>query len=229
MATHYDASHKMSDLASNHYPILLVMSRFGIGLGFGEKSIAQVCEEHNVDTTTFLIVINILINNSDVTNYDIDTVSPSALMAFLQRSHEYFLTYRLPGIRKDLIEVLDKSHNSLNDAVLRYFDEYVYEVNKHMKYEERKVFPYVKSLIVGKRDGKYNIDIFRRHHDQIDVKLKEFKQILIKYYPTCGTNELNSVLFDIFNCEIDLVNHSKIEDDLFIPAIFKLERKTPSK
>lgn len=223
MAQQYNANHKMSDLATNNYKILLVLSRFGIGLGFGEKTISEVCEDNNVDTVTFLAVINMLVDDTNVSEQTILDVSPEALLKFLKCSHDYFLDYRLPGIRKDLVEVLDKSHNSLNEAVLRYFDEYAGEVNKHMKYEERKVFPYVKALLKGNYDGKYNIDIFRRHHDQIELKLSEFKHILIKYYPTTGTNELNSVLFDIFNCENDLANHSKIEDNLFIPAILKLE------
>ncbi len=223
MAEHYSASHKMSDLATNNYRMLLVMSRFGIGLGFGEKSIAQVCDDHGVDIDTFLAVINMLVDDGHVTDSMVNQVNPQALMDFLKRSHDYFLQYRLPGIRKDLVEVLDKSQNSLNEAVLKYFDEYAGEVNKHMKYEERKVFPYVAALVSGRYEGKYSIDIFRRHHDQIELKLTEFKQILIKYYPASGTNELNNVLFDIFNCENDLANHSKIEDNLFIPAIVKLE------
>ena len=49
------------------------------------------------------------------------------------------------------------------------------------------------------------------------------KNILIKYYPASSSNELNSVLFDIFTCEQDLASHNYIEDYLFIPVIQKLE------
>ncbi len=55
----YTPSHKMSDLATPHFRILLVLNRFGIGLGFGEKTIAEVCNENNVDVETFLAVANI--------------------------------------------------------------------------------------------------------------------------------------------------------------------------
>lgn len=219
----YTALHKMSDLATNNYRILLVLSRFGIGLGFGDKTITEVCQENNVDTDTFLAVVNMLLDKErEYVNPDI---SIETLTIYLHQSHEYFLNFRLPGIREDLIKVLDKTQTELNDAVLRYFDEYVEEVRKHMTYEEKKVFPYVRALINKKNDGKYNIDIFRKHHDQVELKLKEFKQILIKYYPVRGTNELNSVLFDIFNCEYDLASHNTIEDKLFVPAILDLESK----
>ena len=225
----YLPSHKMSDLATVHFRILLVLSRFGIGLGFGEKTIAEVCNENNVDVETFLAIVNLLLLGENVSGKNISNISPEALISYLQRSHEYFLEFKLPGIRRELESVLKCNKNSLNNAVLNYFDEYVEEVRKHMTYEEIKVFPYIRDLISGKNNRKYNIDIFRRHHDQIEYRLKEFKQILIKYYPIKESNELNNVLFDIFNCEYDLASHNEIENQLLIPSILELEQKSRQK
>lgn len=226
---HYTAAHKMSDLAVNNYRILLVLSRFGIGLGFGDKTIAEVCEEYGVDTPTFLAVTHILLSENKMTAANIDAISPEVLIAYLHQSHDYFLEFRLPKIRKKMVKVLDDNQANLNEAVLRYFDEYVNEVRKHMMYEEKKVFPYIRALLDGKNSDKYHIDIFHRHHDQIELRLKEFKQILIKYYPSRGSNELNNVLFDIFNCEYDLTSHNEIENKLLIPAIRKLELQNQQK
>jgi regulator of cell morphogenesis and NO signaling len=94
-----------------------------------------------------------------------------------------------------------------------------------MKYEERIVFPYVRSLLKGEKRDNYSIEIFRKQHDQVEVKLTEFKHILIKYYPAKSTNETNSFLFDIFNCEKDLASHNAVEDRLLVPAIMELESK----
>lgn len=82
-------------------------------------------------------------------------------------------------------------------VITKFFDDYATEVNKHMSYEEKTVFPYVRGLLKGVKDPKYNITIFRKHHDQIEMKIIELKNILIKYYPGPGSNLLNSVLFDI--------------------------------
>ena len=71
----------------------------------------------------------------------------------------------------------------------------------------------------------YSIEVFSKQHDQVEAKLGELKNILIKYYPAESSNELNSVLFDIFTCEEDLASHNYIEDALFIPAIKKLEQE----
>lgn len=49
----YRETDKMSDLICENYPMVLVMSRFGIALGFGEKNIGEVCRQNGVDACTF--------------------------------------------------------------------------------------------------------------------------------------------------------------------------------
>lgn len=216
----YTKDDNMSKLISDNYKMLLVVSRFGISLGFGEKSIGEVCDENNVDVPTFLAVVNMLQDEDTATDYS--NVSVEDLMTYLHNSHDYFLGFRLPRIREKLVAIVGKKDN-LSKAIIKYFDEYIAEVNKHMAYEEKTVFPYVRALLDHKEHEKYNIDMFSRQHDQVELRLIEFKNIIIKYYPSKSTNELNSVLFDIFNCEEDLASHNAIEDRIFTPAIARLE------
>lgn len=213
----------MSGLVTDNYRVLLVMSRFRIGLGFGDKTIDEVCRENAVDTGTFLAIVNMTLDEDTTTVPDISDVSVESLLGYLHHSHDYFLDFRLPGIRRDLVEVLDEPASDLSWAIIRYFDEYVAEVRKHMMYEEETVFPYVRALLNGEAPKNYNIDVFGTHHDQVEARLREFKNILVKYYPARSTNEINSVLFDIFNCENDLASHNAVEDCVFIPAVRKLE------
>ncbi|HIZ25528.1 MAG TPA: hemerythrin domain-containing protein [Candidatus Barnesiella merdipullorum] len=220
----YSRDNQMSDLVCDNYPVLLVMSRFGIALGFGDKSIGQVCEENGVHTGTFLAVVNLLLDEGEPDDYKGD-ISVSALLGYLHNSHDYFLNFRLPAIRRNLLGAIDCDEKDIAIAILRFFDEYVAEVQKHMRYEETTVFPYVTALLSGVQPAGYSIDIFSKRHDQVESKLTELKNILIKYYPASSSNELNSVLFDIFTCEQDLASHNYIEDYLFVPVIRELEDK----
>ena len=220
----YVKTDRMSELVSDNYRVLLVMSRFGIALGFGDKSIGEVCEENGVHTGTFLAVVNLLLDEGEPEEYKGD-ISVGALLGYLHNSHDYFLNFRLPAIRRNLLGAIDCGEKDIAIAILRFFDEYVAEVQKHMRYEETTVFPYVASLLDGEPPEGYSIAVFRKQHDQVEAKLTELKNILIKYYPASGSNELNSVLFDIFTCEQDLASHNYIEDYLFIPAIQELEGK----
>ncbi len=99
-----------------------------------------------------------------------------------------------------------------------------------MDYEDRHVFTYVKALLNDEETKGYAIRIFAKHHDQIEDKLTELKNIIIKYYPEKGSNHvLNSVLFDIFNCEKDLASHCRVEDLMFVPAVRLLEKQKGKK
>jgi regulator of cell morphogenesis and NO signaling len=222
----YKETDNMGDLITEHYRMLLLISRFGIALGFGDKNIGEVCRESNVDVATFLAIVNMLFDEDDTYNYATENISIVSLLSYLHNTHDYFLNFRLPAIRAKLYEAVGGEQVNLSHAIMNYFDEYVAEVQKHMMYEEKTVFPYVRLLLDGERKIDYNIDMFSRQHDRIESRLTEFKQIIIKYYPVQSANELNNVLIDIFNCERDLALHNAIEDRLFVPAIEALEQKT---
>ena len=94
------------------------------------------------------------------------------------------------------------------------------------EYENQAVFTYVEQLLQGNLSDEYNIATFASKHNQIDTKLKELKNIIIKYYPEKeNTNLLNAVLFDIFNCEQDLATHCQVEDYMFVPAVAQIEKR----
>lgn len=229
MTKPYTGNDRMCDLVCDKYPVLQVMSRFGIAPGFGDRTIAEVCTDAGVDTATFLAVVNLLMNHSDPSSLA-GEVSVRALTDYLRNSHAYFLGFRLPAIRRKLIEAVDCSRSDVSFAIMRYFDEYVAEVDRHMSCEDKSVFPCVEALLAGERSDPCPFDDFRRNHDRIEARLRELKNIIIKYYPSGGANELNGVLFDIFTCEQELASHNAVENEIFIPAVEQLsadEAKAP--
>ena len=96
-----------------------------------------------------------------------------------------------------------------------------------MKYEEKYVYPYVEALLQGKPVADFEIDMYSKHHGQESNKLRELKSIIIKYLPSDGlhNNQLSATLYDIYNNEEWLSLHAQVEDDIFIPAVRRLEQK----
>lgn len=221
----YEADDKMISLIADNYNILQSLGRFGINLGFGDKTVREVCEEQNVDTYTFLVVVNFSINGHKDLDEN-DRLSIPTLIHYLKASHEYYLDFQLPFIRKELVEALDENDN-LARLILRLYDEYAHEIRIHMKYEEKMVFPYVDSLLNNQVNADYDIETFSKHHSQTDQKVRELKNIIIKYLPSDGlrNNQLTATLYDIYNNEEWLSHHASVEDEIFIPAIRRLERK----
>lgn len=223
----YKDTDRMCDVICDKPSLLQMMCRFGIPLGVGEHTVREICEAHGVDTSTFLAVANFIRNEEQGASESIDKVSVECLTTYLKQAHTYFLDFQLPSIRRKLLESIDCSQpGEVAYLILKFYDEYMSEVRKHMQHENRKVFTYVEGLLAGRRTGDYSISQFARSHNAIDAKLQELKNIIIKYYaPTEQVELLNSVLFDIFTCETDLRIHCEVEDELFVPAVELLEEK----
>lgn len=220
--TAYKHDDKMRDLVKDNNALILVMGRFGIPLGFGDMTVHEVCHTHGVDEATFLEVANFVSDKP----YNYGAVALPSLIGYLKQAHEYFLDFNLPTLRRKLIEAIDCSgSNDIAMLILRFYDEYVAEVRKHMEHENEVVFAYVEQLLQGFLSRDYSIKDFAGKHTPMSEKLKELKDIIIRYCPEKNNYLLNAVLLDILFCEQDLTSHCMIEDHLFVPAVKLVEQQ----
>ena len=221
----YEPQDKMIMLIKDNYSVLQALSCFGINLGFGDLTVEETCQTNGVDTYTFLAVVNFTIN--DFSNFDDDEqINVPTLLHYLEASHRYYLDFQLPFIRRELQESISENDH-LGMLIMKFYDEYAHEIRRHMKYEEKTLFPYVQSLIDGHPILDYNVEMFSKHHEQTDKKLRELKLMIIKYLPSDNhrNNMLTATLYDIYNNEEWLHHHAEVEDHIFTPAIRRLELK----
>jgi len=234
----YEPDDKMISLIRDNYNLLQALGCFGISLGFGDKTVKETCEDNQVDTHTFLAVVNFTINGAgellradgtrrlEVGRETDERISVPTLLHYLEASHAYFLDFQLPYIRRELQESLGEG-DSLARLILRFYDEYAHEIRRHMKYEQKTLFPYVESLLEGRAANDYDADTFSKHHGATDKKLRELKLLIIKYLPQDGlhNNQLTATLHDIYENEEWLRQHAMVEDYIFVPAIRRLEQQ----
>lgn len=222
----YTPHSKMADLISDHYSMLLLIFRFDIPLGMGDKTIKEVCEEHQVEVDTFLIIVHFLLFGEGKGRSDLcSKLSIPLLIKFLKNSHSYFLDFRLPAIRADLLNSIAGAPKDIIFVIEKYLEEYEQEVHQHMMYENEVVFPYVQGLIRGEKHPEYNIDIFEQRHDKVELKMLELKDIFIKYYQMETDYKVNNMLHELFSCGDELRDHNDVEDYLFIPCVRKMEQE----
>jgi len=216
---------KMVDLLRNNLNLLFVLNQFSIPLGFGEKTIEEVCVKNEVDTQSFITLVQFHGNPGNPDIQKLNTLSPGVILNYLKRSHHYFLGYRLPEIRKQFAEALDEG--STRKTILSYFEDYEKEVNDHMGYENDVFFPYVVKLLNGEEQKEYSVKQFEAKHNNIEEKLDDLINLIIKYLPTSGdTLRLSDVLEDLRLCNRDLNLHTFLEDKILVPKIKKIEKKT---
>ena len=212
----YKGTDKICDLMSHEEDAIQIISRFGLGMGVGDQTIAQVCEAHDVHTPTFLSVVNYKVFKQRAIPADIDIPT---LQRYLRNAHTYFLDFRLPRLRRSLIEAIIPADptTKIPGLILRCYDEFVEEIRAHIEHE--------------------NAGQFEEHeHDdeRITSKLTEIKNLIIKYYPGAApqrTNEvvvtekglvtytLISVMSDLWHTEQDFADHCAIEDHILRPAL----------
>ncbi len=217
----YTQSLKLRDIIADNSLLLMAISRFGLPLRLANQSVGEVCGSAGVDTATFLAVANMISGKP----FDGDAVRLDSLVAYLRRAHSYFLDFFLPSIRRKFIIAVDFSKsNDVAQSILRFFDEYVGEVRRHMDYENETLFEYIDCLLSGRPvSADYNIEVFASHHNAISDRLDRLKDVLIRYCPEGNADIINSVLFDIISCEADLESHCQVEDRLLVPAVARAE------
>lgn len=216
---------KMADLVLGNSKLLLMFPRFGMNLGFGDHSIAEVCAMNNVSTPFFLMICNVYCNNDYTPSpEDIATVDLKALINYLLESHKYYLNERLPHIEDHLDHIINACNPKYGNMLRRFFDEYKNEVVDHFVYEEKNVFPYLQQLVNQYVKTDYKIKVFHENHTNIEDKLSDLMNILVKYLPAdVFPKERIEIALDINELSADLMSHALIEERVLIPFVESLE------
>ena len=223
----FSSQMKMADLIHVNYKNLVVLSRLEIPLGFGEKTVEEVCKKYSVDINLLLLICNILLDNDmDPTEDQIARCQVEQVVHYLQKSHQYYLEEALPAIQQLLTKVADSGAEIHSKALNRFFNEYRKEVENHLANEDKSVFPYILKLQKGIRKTKFSIRQYKDHHANIETKLTDLKNIIIKYIPYDYPDNLrNELLVQLFNLEDDLNRHTLIEEKLLVPAVQLMEQQ----
>lgn len=222
----YTADMKMAELVQSNYQLLLLLPRFGMELGVGEDSITLQCKRHGVSPELFVMICNIYsFTHYRPTPEEVETVDVEQLLSYLSRSHTYYMESRIRPIEQCLKNIADHYKAPQSNILMRFFAEYIQEVLNHFEYEEKTVFPYIRDLQeCRKLHPEYDIETFEKNHSNIDDKLSDLKNILIKYLPNIGmVAEQTELLFQIFSLEDDLSRHTFIEDVVLIPLVRHME------
>lgn len=221
----YNKKMKMSELIDEDYHLLLLLNHLNINLGFGEKSVENVCNEHNFNADCFIFLANFFSRKAMNIEEEFYKLPIEPFLFYLEHSHNYFLDRRLPNIRRKLKIVFEDAEEKLQNMVLNFFDLYHQEVHEHMSYEDQTVFPYINSLVSEGGEDNYSIEIFKQRHNDIEGKVSDLIQILMKYVDGSKDQELMvNILMELYMSEEELAAHTYIEDELVIPRVKAMEQ-----
>ncbi|MCX6150959.1 MAG: hemerythrin domain-containing protein [Ignavibacteriales bacterium] len=228
---------KMADVIHSNYLLIPVVNRFGIPLGFGENTIRTVCTEHGIDIDFFLSIINAFSNENYFPEKKMQTFNVLMIVEYLKKTHKYYREVQIPIIEKHLKVFLQgaSSRNKSLQLLKKFFLVYKKELLTHLKYEETITFPYIEEVYrlynsqqknrKQKSNLNYSMKMYEAEHDEVDDKLYDLKNILIKYISgnfdevTC-----NTIIFELFRLEKDIMDHARIETNILLPLVTEMEK-----
>ena len=223
---------KMSVLIFENPSILLLLEHFGLDLLVKSKNAEQLCADNQIDSDLFITIAN-LYNGFKVAENKpkLNTRVLENVLTFLKNSHTFYLKDKIPEIGL-MIEKM-YNHHRLEEVKLieTFFADYAKEVREHLEYEDGIVFPYVVSLIQTQSEKtplqtSFSLAEYREHHTDIETKLTDLKNLLVKHIELKYNPALKrKLLISLFELENDLNIHSVIEERILMPLIQELEKK----
>jgi len=230
---------KMADVLIHNYTLLPVISRFNIKLGFGDKTVKEVCADANVNVDFFLEITNSFIDEDYIPQKELNSFPVSLIVQYLKKTHLYYLNEKIPEIEKHIHLMLaeETKANEKYKLVENFFIEYIKEITTHINREEITVHPYVLEIeeafykntmtkAVYDKINSYSINDYASEHDNIEEKLFDLINIIIKYLPQAKSVGLcNTILTELFSLEKDLNIHAALEDKVLIPKVAAMEEK----
>lgn len=217
------ANVKMADVLSHHNHLINLLPRLGIPLGFGEKTVQQVCEDNHVSLPLLLLVFNVYVLRDYVPDVDDLRQCPiQEIVDYLKASHEDYLDFSFPHIENHLQGVVKDWNVKYRSSITAFFAEYKQEVVHHFQYEEKHVFPFVQNLLQHKATPKESAKaaMFEKQHSNIEDKLRDFTNLIIKYVPEeVSQRERINMLNNIFSLSDDIEKHAIIEEKILLPYI----------
>jgi regulator of cell morphogenesis and NO signaling len=230
---------KMADVIHLNYSLLPVITRFNIELGFGDLSVEEVCKKHDVNLDFFIEITNSFVDDDYIPQKDLNTFPVNLIVQYLQKTHDYYLDEKIPELNEMINEISGSESMDITDnnigLIKNFFKEYKEELEHHIEREEKSVQPYVlrieQAFLNKDIDSEllrsiktYSINDFAKEHDNVEEKLYDLKNIIIKYLPPFEDKALcNKILLELFRLEKDLNAHAMLEDKVLIPKVAKME------
>ena len=218
---------KMAELINENSKLLLLLEHFEIDFAVKDKSVKQVCADYNIELAVFLVFGNLYNGFIPDINEITALEDISSIIRFLKNSHRFYKHDKYPELNSFIVQ-LHERHNSEDILLIeKFFNDYFEEVLEHLDYEESIVFPYICRLIDdGKsaRKNSFSANDYRDHHTDIETKLADLKNLLLKHISLKNDFSLRrKFLFSLFELEFDLNVHSLIEDKILLPLVGKIE------
>jgi len=220
----------MTELISENPSLLVLLEHFDTDCVVHDDSVHEFCTHHNIPENVFILFANIYNGIIPTALPEFSNEDCMVMIRFLAQSHVYYKTQKYPEIESYIIQLSEYNKAPEIPLIQKFYYQYVAEVNEHLEYENTTAFPFFMSLLhtqeTTEASNKFSALEYKEHHTDIECKLSELKQLLLKHVPIQNDRILRrKILVSLFELEQDLHMHSLIEEVILTPVMHAIEKK----
>ena len=142
---------QLSEVVEEHPSLIPVISRFGIRLGLGDKSVKDICGEYAIDTDFLLVVINTFLNEEYFPEKKLQTFHTSQIIDYLTKTNSDYQRHQIPNIERHLGSFISLSAAAGNNSVGligKFFASFKTKLTDRIEKDSSEWFPYCLSRFI---------------------------------------------------------------------------------
>ena len=227
----------LSDLVLKNVSLIPVLNRFGIPLGLGNATVAEVCETYHIDQQFFLCVTNSFLDPSYNGVLTLSKEHVHLTLEYLERANLYYTQAQIPNIRIHITSFLKRSEPApgIADNVMAILSDLEVAVRRFADKDESELFPMIRKLWDTE---SLRIDDWSLRFDDVETDeafeaalgiVEDLMQILIRYIKGhFDRNLLHGVIFALSSFRNDLESNIRLRTRVFLPIMAALRQEADS-
>ncbi|MDR1714945.1 MAG: helix-turn-helix transcriptional regulator [Prevotella sp.] len=195
-----DSSFILSEIIEENHQLIPVINRFGIKLGLGDKTIADICRKAGINTEFFLAILNTFLNEDYFPERKLQKFDIELVVTYIKQTDAYLIHGQLHNLEKHLNAFISMSdpNNPQLKLISRLFTEF-------------------KNELIGQ------IEQGMMKGDAPLALLTDLKSIIIKHISgNFNENMCYATIFTIDSFQRDLEKHNRIREKILKPMIADL-------
>lgn len=216
---------KLFEVVIQEPAVTTVLSRFGITLGVGDKSVKHICDEHKLDCGFFLAILNTFVNPDYFPSGSRLAFNVSEVVSYLSKTNDYYRQILIPNVEQHFNLLIKRSSatNSNLELMQKFFFEVKDEMLARIEYDSTTLFPYALSFdenrqsdqeLIASDTERFGSEEDSTAEDKLNDLISMFVMHLSGIY---DTNLCQAVLFAIINLRKDVCQNNRIRNKILMP------------
>jgi regulator of cell morphogenesis and NO signaling len=205
MTNAFTPSMKMAELLEKNPALPGVFTRMGFTFGFGDATVADVCNGAGIDPDTFLMICQVYFqDNYQPSPEELKRADLSVIVKYLSLSHSHYMNVALKDLASSLGRMIVPCADDTQRVIWKFFTDFKEELRKHFAFEEEYVFPFA---------GNPEAGISDEDHSGVEETLEDLKSLVMNHLPAdADQQEAYKVLSAINVLSDDIRKHILLEE-----------------